>query len=194
MTGGTVPTSDSPFGIKVAPGGVGYVAPTLTPDIYYIGTPTPMASPTSMASPTLAVSATPMASATPPYMTFQAQYSYYWPPLLGPNCHPANLLPQGGCKDTTSSGLPWSHYRGRGVAIPLTWQGTVPLLSVIRVLLPVEMMGDYLVIDYCGLCTKAEYPGLIWLDFLDDHLRLPWSADMSVIVLPPGLVDVSPIR
>ena len=131
---------------------------------------------------------------TPNNLSLTVQYSYYWPPLLGPNCHPENLKKTGGCKDVTASGLPWSHYRGRGVAIPLVWAGTVPLFSIVRVLSPVDLIGDYLVLDYCGACTKSEYPDLVWLDFLDDTQRLQWSADMQVEILPPGSVVVEPLQ
>jgi len=174
--------------------------PTLTPyPAGYTGV-----SPYDLNTPMVVIVATPAGGEIPPtpyptytpyptftavsYLTLTVQYSYYWPPLLGPNCHPDNVR-GGKCLDTTSSGLKWSEYRGRGVAIPLTWAGTVPLLSVVRVLHPVTMIGDYLVIDYCGACTKSEYPDLVWLDFLDDTQRLDWSADMQVQILPPALSD-----
>lgn len=113
-------------------------------------------------------------------------YSYYYPPLLGPNCHPDNVIDDLYCKDITASGLPWSQYIGRGVAIPIQWADKIPLLSKIRVYNNLDMQGEYLVLDYCGDCIKPE--GHIYFDFLDNRPRLNWTVPLlvEVIYIPPS--------
>ena len=63
--------------------------------------------------------------------------------------------------------MKWTEYKGKGVAIPIQWAGRVPFLSVVRVLSPLEFVGEYYVIDYCGACLKEDYPNMVWFDFLD---------------------------
>ena len=152
-------------------------------NLFVTSTLPPVVPPTYTAYPTY----TPLPTLSPQFnnMILNVQYSYYWPPLLGPNCHPDNVLPSGGCKDTTASGEPWTKWRGKGVAIPIQWLDRIPFYSIVRVISPPEMIGDYTVVDLCGGCIKAEYPDLIWFDFLDDHLILNWSSDLVVEIIPP---------
>lgn len=110
-------------------------------------------------------------------------YSYYYPPWGPPNCSAENWIDNSYCKDTTASGLPWSEYMGKGVAIPVEWSEYIPLLSTIRVHSPPSMVGDYLVLDRCGDCIKPE--GHIYFDFLDNRARLNWTVPMLVEVIIP---------
>lgn len=107
-------------------------------------------------------------------------YSYYFPPFGPPNCSKENWK-DFYCEDTTASGLPWSDYIGKGVAVPIQWKDKIPLLSVIKVLDNVVMEGEYLVLDYCGDCIKPE--GHIYLDFLDNRARLNWTVPLLVEVV-----------
>jgi hypothetical protein len=110
-------------------------------------------------------------------------YSYYYPPFGPPNCALENWKDDAYCLDTTASGLPWSDYIGLGVAVPWEWRESVPLLSTLTVYSPYEMVGDYLVVDYCGDCIKKE--GHIYVDFLDNRMRLAWTVPMLVSISPP---------
>lgn len=119
-------------------------------------------------------------------------YSYYWPPWGPPNCAAENWHADlNYCDDVTASGLPWSQYIGRAVAVPVQWRDWLPLGSSVRVHSPPEMVGLYLVIDYCGKCIKPE--GHIYLDFLDNRARLNWTVPMLVefIVLPPTVTPTA---
>lgn len=111
---------------------------------------------------------------------FAVGYSYYFPPIGGINCHPDNWV-DNYCLDITASGLRWSEYIGRGVAIPIQWADDIPLLSVLRVLDNVIMAGDYVVLDYCGDCIKSE--GHVYLDFLDNRPRLNWTVPLLIEIV-----------
>lgn len=111
-------------------------------------------------------------------------YSYYWPPFGPPNCGEENWHPEiNYCDDMTASGLKWSQYIGTGVAVPVQWRDDIPLGSTVRVHSPIEMVGDYVVLDYCGGCIKPE--GHIYFDFLDNRQRLPWTVPMLVEIIKP---------
>jgi hypothetical protein len=109
-------------------------------------------------------------------------YSYYWPPFGPPNCGPENWHADiNYCDDMTASGLKWSQYIGVGVAVPVQWREDIPLGSTIRVRSPKEMIGDYIVLDYCGGCIKPE--GHVYFDFLDNRMRLAWTVPLLVEVI-----------
>jgi len=101
-----------------------------------------------------------------------------------------------GCKDITASGEKWSEffidqtegYRG-GVAVPYhpdtcQWdeathliidmefcQPIYPMYAVIHVSAPVELEGDYLVIDICPACFAYVHTNsVLFLDFLAEGL------------------------
>ena len=103
-------------------------------------------------------------------------YSYYYPPFGPPNCHADNWTVEG-CKDITPLGVKWSEYMGRGVAVPFSWRARLPLGSMIEVLQPSVIAGRYTVLDYCIGCDK---PGYVYLDFLDNRQRLPWTAAVLI--------------
>ena len=110
-------------------------------------------------------------------------YSYYWPPFGPPNCSDLNWHADlNFCDDTTASGLRWTLYVGVAVAVPLEYREFILLGATVRVHSPSSMVGDYLVIDYCGSCIKEE--GHIYFDFLDNRQRLAWTVPMLVEILP----------
>ena len=66
------------------------------------------------------------------------------------NCHSANW-DGSHCADTTASGIRWSEYIGRGVAIPPSWlEAGIGYGSILRVIDPSTIAGDYTVIDLCS--------------------------------------------
>jgi len=144
-------------------------------------------------TPTVVYQAVPTYTVMPTYTPYPTQqpyfgkliaigYSYYWPPFGPPNCGPENWHPEiNFCDDMTASGLQWSLYVGHGVAVPVQWRNDIPLGSTIRVHSPASMVGDYLVLDYCGACIKPE--GHIYFDFLDNRARLNWTVPMLVEVI-----------
>lgn len=141
----------------------------------------PMTQPTYTPFPTL----TPYPTQQPYFGRLIAiGYSYYWPPFGPPNCSAENWHSDiNFCDDMTASGLQWSLYVGHGVAVPVQWRNDIPLGSTIRVHSPKEMIGDYLVLDFCGDCIKPE--GHIYFDFLDNRARLNWTVPMLVEVIKP---------
>lgn len=157
----------------------GYVGSTPTPP----GSPVPSVEqiqPTYTPYPTL----TPYPTQRPFFGKIMAiGYSYYYPPFGPPNCAQENWKDDMYCEDTTASGLPWSDYIGRGVAVPLAWADLIPLGSTVRVHSPDSMVGDYVVLDYCGGCIKPE--GHIYFDFLDNRARLNWTVPMLVEIILP---------
>jgi hypothetical protein len=149
---------------------------TITPTIYY--TPTNSPTPTNTPFPTLQ----PFDAYLPVGKMVAVGYSYYWPPWGPPNCSYDNWHEKENyCEDTTASGLPWSKYVERAVAVPVEWREIIPLHSVVRIHSPAIMKGDYLVIDYCGDCIKDE--GHIYFDFLSARQILAWTVPMMAEVI-----------
>jgi hypothetical protein len=156
-----------------------YVGSTPGAPVASPGLPVAEIQPTYTPYPTL----TPYPTQRPFFGTIMAiGYSYYFPPLGPPNCSAENWK-EFYCEDVTASGLPWSDYIGRGVAVPLAWAEYIPLGSTVRVHSPESMIGDYVVLDYCGGCIKPE--GHIYFDFLDNRARLNWTVPMLVEIIKP---------
>ena len=141
------------------------------------------------ATATAAVTATPYPTYTPhPSPTIEATptefnggqiydalYSYYNPDLGGPNCHSANWDGVS-CADTTASGIRWSQYIGHGAALPPEWLAVLGYGSVIRVVSPDVIAGDYTVIDMCQGCSGVNWADHQFrIDFLDTVQRLQWA-------------------
>jgi len=148
---------------------------------------------TSTPAPAVPVFVQPTLTPYPTYTPYPTQqpitgsllavgFSYYWPPWGPPNCDAGNWHERENyCDDVTASGLPWSKYVSHGVAIPYEWREQIPLGSTVRVHSPIEMIGDYIVLDYCGTCIKPE--GHIYFDFLDNRARLNWTVPMLVEII-----------
>jgi len=203
MTGVDVKTFD-PFSNGPSASAIASYTPTPLPDypLNDQGSFYSSSDPAAVVSPSGPAAVVPLASAvqiqptfTPyptltPYPTQQPivgqllaiGYSYYWPPWGPPNCDLGNWHERENyCDDVTASGLPWSKYIGHGVAVPYEWRDIIPLGSTIRVHTPLEMIGDYIVLDFCGHCIKPE--GHIYFDFLDNRARLNWTVPMLVEVI-----------
>lgn len=112
------------------------------------------------------------------------RYSYYYPDLLGVNCNSGNIV-SGHCADTTSSGLPWTKYLGKGVALAPSMLVRIPYGSIIHVLSPNSIMGDYTVIDMCMQCEPTFWaPDYQYrIDFLDTVQRLDWATILTFEVV-----------
>jgi hypothetical protein len=142
-------------------------------------TPTP-SGPTATPTPS-GPTATPTPSgptATPALLGLA--YSYYYPPLGPPNCHSANWSDDG-CADVTASGLPWSKWLGRAVALHPDMLAACPLGSVLRVYYPDVIAGDYLVLDVCPGCASDNR---YWVDFLARSQVLDWGYPVVASCLP----------
>jgi len=116
-------------------------------------------------------------------------YSYYNPDLGGVNCHVDNWDGVK-CADTTASGISWRDYVGRAVAVPPSWvcQG-LGYGSIVEVLSPDSIRGEYLVVDLCAGCEAYNWEDRTWrIDFLDTGQRLTWAYPVDlrfVSVVPP---------
>jgi hypothetical protein len=126
----------------------------------------------------------PSVTPTPNYQEVDVEYSYYNPSLGGINCHSANWDGHR-CADTTASGIRWSEYVGRGVAIPPSWLSDgMGYGSILRVVDPGSIAGDYTVIDLCSGCEAGNWADNKWrLDFLDTAQRLTWAYPVKVLLI-----------
>ena len=154
---------------------------TVTPEPTFTSTPEPTFTP----SPTATVD---MQSICIPRVVDGVQdgdkmtfgYSYYYPDLGFPSCHPDNWNGST-CADTTSSGLSWRAYLDKGgIAVPYG----IPLMSTIIVKSPADLAGKYLAIDYCPCCAR-EGTSELWLDFLSSYQALPWASPVVVKIKFP---------
>ena len=77
--------------------------------------------PTSTALPTATAEPEPTVTATAEHegQRVQVRLSHYWPPLLGVNCHPANVH-SGQCH-ARLYGKEWQEWVGVGLACPMEW-------------------------------------------------------------------------
>jgi hypothetical protein len=163
---------DNPLAAAISSGA------TATPGPLVVVIATPVVGPSPVPSPTAA------ATATPVYQQVEVLYSYYNPSLGGINCHSANWDGVR-CADTTASGIRWSEYIGRGVAVPPSWVSSgLGFGSVLRVVEPSSIAGDYTVIDLCNMCEPSYWPDGKWrLDFLDTRQRLTWAYPVRLLIV-----------
>jgi hypothetical protein len=183
-----LPTATKP--VWMGSDGSAYLTATLQPTPTPTKTRVPENTPTSTATnPQTVISSTSPVQAGffPGYTDYYFMFSYYYPPLLGVNCHPDNVLADGECKDITSSGRKWSewvfdktvdkNFRG-GVAVPMSY----PLGIVFSVSYPESMKGDYLAVDYCPACD--DYPGVTFLDFLAETKPVQFWQPIKATIRP----------
>jgi hypothetical protein len=135
------------------------------------------------------VTPVPELTVTPTPVTYLSEiykvgYSYYNPELGGVNCHSANWDGKH-CADTTASGIKWSDYIGKAVAVPPSWYCLgLGYGSILRVLTPAVLAGDYLVIDLCSGCESSNWDdGNFRMDFLDTSQKLTWAYPVEVVVV-----------
>ena len=56
--------------------------------------------------------------------------------------------------------------------------------SVLRVIEPSSVAGDYTVIDLCSMCETTYWPDKQWrLDFLDTRQRLTWAYPVRLLIV-----------
>lgn len=160
--------------------------PTFTPAYLLASSPTP--SPTASLFPFDFPVITNYGSY---YMTGQiVQFSYYYPPLGGVNCHSDNWV-NGQCKNYTASGEGWIENMGKGIAVHPDMLNTLPFGSEIYVSYPEQIKGFYKVIDLCGGCLIN---GKYYFDFLFSSMppSLNWSVDVGFVVTRIGYYGVFP--
>ena len=93
----------------------------------------------------------------------RARLSYYWPPNLGPNCHPDNVV-DGQCTSWLTDGQRWHHWswwheKYATVACPREYPlGTKFYIPALK--------NTYLCIDRGGVVYTIEYDGSVRLDIL----------------------------
>ena len=157
--------SNNPLSDAISSGPTATVTPA--PEI----TATPYPTYTPYPSPTIEAAPTEFNGG----QVYDAAYSYYNPDLGGTNCHSANW-DGSRCADTTASGIRWSQYIGHGVALAPEWLAVLGYGSVIKVISPDVIAGDYAVIDMCQGCSGQLWPDhQVRIDFLDTAQRLQWA-------------------
>lgn len=167
-----------------------------TPD-YALSTPTLfpwMMTPVQVQVEVMVVTPTPAPTPVPTSPVkysdvYTVGYSYYNPALGGVNCHSSNWDGKK-CADTTASGIKWSDYIGKAVAVPPSWYcAGLGYGSILTVLTPSSLAGDYLVIDLCSGCESFYWDdGNFRIDFLDTSQKLTWAYPVEVVVsygVPP---------
>ena len=141
---------------------------TNTPQPTYTSTPRPTDNPQTK---------------TPYANVYHIAYSYYNPNLGGVNCHTANWTGSR-CNDTTASGIKWSDYLDRGVALPPSYLQVLGYGSRILVTSPDPMKGIYTVVDMCCGCEAANWKDNTYrLDFLSLTQKLTWAYPVTFQVL-----------
>ena len=73
--------------------------------------------PTSTPLPTVVPTSEPAPTVEPNEGLVMVRLSHYWPPLLGPNCHPANV--HAGQCHASLYGKEWQEWAGVGLACPV---------------------------------------------------------------------------
>ena len=84
--------------------------------------------------------------------TIQARYSWYWPPLGGPNC--ATYV-DGQCISKMASGRPWADFVGEAIACPPEWTFGTSIIFEGRMWYCMDRGGKIKFVD-----------GIPWVDFL----------------------------
>ena len=119
---------------------------------------------------------TPEPTAEPP---LQARLSYYWPPNLGPNCHPDNVV-DGQCTSWLTDGHRWHHWswwheKYATVACPSEFPlGTKFYIPALK--------NTYLCIDRGGAVYTIEYDGSVMLDILQrDPIWVPDGEGVGIV-------------
>ncbi len=109
----------------------------------------------------------------------RARLSYYWPPNLGPNCHPDNVV-DGQCTSWLTDGKRWHHWswwheRYATVACPRDWKlGTKFYIPALK--------NTYLCIDRGGAVYTIEYDGSVRLDILQrDPIWVPDGEGVAIV-------------
>lgn len=123
-------------------------------------------------TPVPTVPPTPEPTAEP----LQARLSFYWPPNLGPNCHPDNIV-DGQCTSWLTDGKRWHHWswwheRYATVACPREYPlGTKFYIPALK--------NTFLCNDRGGAVSTIEHDGSVRLDILQPNPI--WVPDGEVV-------------
>jgi len=118
------------------------------------------------------------------YDNYIFAYSYYNPDLGGVNCHEDNWLEDiKKCKNTSASGKGWREYIKSGVAIHPDMLENLPFGTIIEVIDPEILRGEYEVIDLCSGCRPKITNGFYYIDFVDTIQIVPWGSEIKARVL-----------
>jgi hypothetical protein len=100
----------------------------------------------------------------------RAKISWYWPPLLGPNCA---VVKNGQCVSRMASGQPWQKWVGRAVACPSEFPfGTEFLINGKR----------WVCLDRGGAIKRVNN-NTIWLDMLTSKPQYKFGTVVDVTVI-----------
>jgi hypothetical protein len=143
--------------------------PTVLPTPFLASLPTPLP------TPTLAVA---------PRHSVRALYSYYYPPLGGPNCAPSNWR-DGQCFSQLL-GFPWQAWLGRSLALHPDVVPYFGMGACLRVTLPDGKIEYRVLADQCPACL--DYRG-VWVDLLDNRQRYNWGDPVYLEEVSPYFCD-----
>lgn len=101
----------------------------------------------------------------------EAKISWYWPPLLGPNCARAK---NGECVSHMASGEPWENWVDRAVACPKEYPfGTIFIIDGRR----------WVCMDRGGAIVRVN-DNTIWLDMLTRRPLYRYGTVVDVTIIP----------
>lgn len=100
----------------------------------------------------------------------RAKISWYWPPLLGPNCA---VVRNGECVSRMASGQPWQNWAGKAVACPPEFPfGTIFIIDG----------RHWVCLDRGGAITRIN-ENTIWLDMLTSKPVYKFGTVVDVTVI-----------
>lgn len=100
----------------------------------------------------------------------RAKVSWYWPPLLGPNCA---VVRNGECISRMASGQPWQNWIGKAVACPAEFPfGTIFIIDG----------RHWICLDRGGAITRIN-ENTIWLDMLSNKPVYKFGTIVDVTVI-----------
>jgi len=135
----------------------------------------PMLTPTLVPTPTFVIA---------PRHAIQGLYSYYYPPLGGPNCAPSNWV-DGQCI-ARLLGRPWQDWLGRALALHPELVPYFGMGACLRVVLPDGQIEYRVLADVCPACYNSAG---WWVDLLDTHQRYQWGQPVLLEEVSPYLCD-----
>lgn len=101
----------------------------------------------------------------------KAKLSWYWPPLLGPNC---SIARDGRCVSRMASGQRWENWIDRAVACPEEFPfGTIFVIDG----------KQWVCMDRGGAIVRID-KDTIWLDMLTRKPIYRYGSEVNAIVIP----------
>lgn len=100
----------------------------------------------------------------------RAKISWFWPPLLGPNCA---VVRNGECVSRMASGQPWQNWVGKAVACPSEYPfGTIFVIEG----------RNWVCLDRGGAITRINN-NTIWLDMLSNKPLYKFGTVLDVTII-----------